>query len=52
MLVGDTGKYLTLVLGLAFATLLINQQASFFLGLLVRSTGPLQIPDGAVLGVS
>jgi putative ABC transport system permease protein len=42
MLFGDTGKYLTLVLGLAFATLLINQQASFFLGLLVRSTGPLQ----------
>jgi putative ABC transport system permease protein len=42
MLFGDSGKYLTLVLGLAFATLLINQQASFFLGLLVRSTGPLQ----------
>lgn len=42
MLFGDTGKYLTLILGLAFATLLINQQASFFLGLLVRSTGPLQ----------
>jgi putative ABC transport system permease protein len=42
MLFGDRAKYLTLVLGLAFATLLINQQASFFLGLLVRATGPLQ----------
>lgn len=42
MLFGDRAKYLTLITGLAFATLLINQQASFFLGLLVRATGPLQ----------
>jgi putative ABC transport system permease protein len=42
MLFGDRTKYLTLVLGLAFATLLINQQASFFIGLLIRATGPLQ----------
>ena len=42
MLFGDRAKYLTLVMGLAFATLLVNQQASFFLGLLVRATGPLQ----------
>ncbi|QOJ00306.1 MAG: ABC transporter permease [Phycisphaeraceae bacterium] len=42
MLFGDRAKYLTLILGLAFATLLINQQASFFLGLLVKGTGPLQ----------
>ncbi|MDX2118463.1 MAG: ABC transporter permease [Planctomycetota bacterium] len=42
MLFGDRTKYLTLVLGLAFATMLINQQASIFLGLLIRSTGILQ----------
>lgn len=42
MLFGDRAKYLTLIVGLAFATLLVNQQASFFLGLLVRATGPLQ----------
>jgi putative ABC transport system permease protein len=42
MLFGDRSKYLTLIMGLAFATLLINQQASFFLGLMVRATGPLQ----------
>lgn len=42
MLFGDRAKYLTLIIGLAFATLLVNQQASFFLGLLVRATGPLQ----------
>lgn len=42
MLFGDRTKYLTLVLGIAFAALLINQQASFFIGLLVRASGPLQ----------
>ena len=33
MLFGDRTKYLTLVLGLAFATLLMNQQGAIFLGL-------------------
>lgn len=42
MLLRDTGKYLSLVVGLSFATLLIAQQGSIFLGLLKRSTGPLQ----------
>jgi putative ABC transport system permease protein len=42
MLFGDRTKYMTLVLGIAFATLLINQQGAIFLGLLVRATGPLQ----------
>lgn len=42
MLFGDRVKYVTLVLGLAFATLLINQQGAIFLGLLIRSTGLLQ----------
>jgi putative ABC transport system permease protein len=42
MLLGDRAKYLALVIGLSFAVLLIAQQGSIFLGLLLRSTGPLQ----------
>ncbi len=42
MLLGDRAKYLSLVCGLAFAVLLISQQGAIFLGLLTRSTGPLQ----------
>jgi putative ABC transport system permease protein len=42
MLFGDRTKYITLVLGLAFAALLMNQQGAIFLGLLRLSTGPLQ----------
>ncbi|HRJ49549.1 MAG: hypothetical protein KF787_03270 [Phycisphaeraceae bacterium] len=42
MLLGDRTKYLILVMGIAFATLLINQQGAIFIGLLIRSTGPLQ----------
>jgi putative ABC transport system permease protein len=42
MLLGDTSKYLSLVFGLAFAVLLITQQGSIFLGLMLRATGPLQ----------
>ncbi|MFZ4573255.1 MAG: ABC transporter permease [Phycisphaerales bacterium] len=42
MLFGDRTKYVTLVLSLAFATLLINQQGAIFLGLLNQATGILQ----------
>jgi putative ABC transport system permease protein len=42
MLFGDRTKYITLVLGLAFAALLMNQQGAIFLGLLFQATGPLQ----------
>lgn len=42
MLIGDRTKYLTLVIGLAFAALLMNQQGAIFLGLLNQATGPLQ----------
>ena len=42
MLLGDRPKYLSLVCGLGFAVLLISQQGAIFLGLLTRSTGPLQ----------
>jgi putative ABC transport system permease protein len=52
MLLGDRGKYLALVLGLAFAVLLIAQQAAIFLGLLIRATGPLQNVGQADLWVA
>ncbi|MBL8763764.1 MAG: ABC transporter permease [Phycisphaerae bacterium] len=42
MLVGDRGKYLSLVAGLSFAVLLIAQQGAIFLGLIRMSTGILQ----------
>src|SRR5437868_11266628 len=42
MLFGDRAKYLTLVLGLAFAALLMNRQGANFMGLLNQATGPLQ----------
>ncbi len=42
MLFGDRAKYVTLVAGLAFAALLMNQQGAIFMGLLQQSTGPLQ----------
>ena len=37
MLIGDKSKYLALVFGVAFATLLIAQQASLFTGLMART---------------
>lgn len=42
MLLGDKPKYLALVCGLSFAVLLMSQQGAFFLGLMLRATGPLQ----------
>lgn len=42
MLFADRLKYLTMVCGLSFAVLLITQQVAIFIGILVRSTGPLQ----------
>jgi putative ABC transport system permease protein len=42
MLFGDKAKFLALTLGLSFAVLLIAQQGSIFLGLLLRATGFLQ----------
>lgn len=42
MLFGDRAKYLSLVLGLSFAVLLIAQQLAIFFGLMLQATGPLQ----------
>lgn len=37
MLIGDRGKYLGLIMGLTFASLLITQQFSIFTGLMTRT---------------
>jgi putative ABC transport system permease protein len=48
MLVGDRARYLGIVMGLTFASLLITQQSAIFLGLMKRTIGPitdLGLPD-------
>lgn len=39
MLIGDRAKYLGIIMGVAFASLLITQQASIFVGLMTRTYG-------------
>ncbi|HEX8914104.1 MAG TPA: ABC transporter permease [Humisphaera sp.] len=41
MLVGDRAKYLGIILGVAFASLLITQQAGIFVGLMARTYGAI-----------
>ena len=41
MLVGDRAKYLGIVMGLTFASLLITQQAAVFVGLMTRTFGAI-----------
>lgn len=46
MLMGDTAKYISLILGLAFSTTLVVQQASIFVGVLKRtSANILSVPQ-------
>ena len=48
MLLGDRAKYLGIVMGLTFASLLITQQSAIFVGLMTRTFGPitdLGLPD-------
>ncbi|HYO08313.1 MAG TPA: ABC transporter permease [Tepidisphaeraceae bacterium] len=48
MLVGDRAKYLGIIMGLTFASLLITQQAAIFLGLMTRTFGAISdlgLPD-------
>ncbi len=49
MWIGNRGKYLGIVLGIAFAALLIAQQASIFCGLMNMTTG--QIRDVKGVGI-
>ena len=41
MLVGDRAKYLGIIMGLTFASLLITQQAAIFIGLMTRTFGAI-----------
>src|SRR3954462_7678290 len=41
MLVGDRAKYLGIIMGLTFASLLITQQLAIFIGLMARTSGAL-----------
>src|SRR3954463_2087670 len=48
MLVGDRAKYIGIIVGLTFASLLITQQAAIFVGLMTRTFGAitdLSLPD-------
>src|SRR5688572_27716434 len=48
MLVGDRAKYLGIIMGITFASLLITQQLAIFLGLMTRTYGAvtdLSLPD-------
>ncbi len=48
MLVGDRAKYLGIIMGLTFASLLITQQLAIFCGLMARSYGAISdmgLPD-------
>ena len=47
MLTGNKGKYLGIILGIAFASLLIAQQASIFCGLMLQTCGQVFDIKGA-----
>jgi putative ABC transport system permease protein len=51
MLTGNKGKYLGIILGIAFATLLIAQQASIFCGLMLQTSGQIRDIQGADIWV-
>lgn len=51
MLTGNKGKYLGIILGIAFASLLIAQQASIFCGLMLQTCGQIKDIGGADIWV-
>src|SRR5215813_11503080 len=51
MLTGNQGKYLGIILGIAFASLLIAQQASIFCGLMRQTCGQIRDIQGADMWV-
>jgi putative ABC transport system permease protein len=51
MLTGNSGKYLGIILGIAFATLLIAQQSSIFCGLMLQTSGQIRDIQGADIWV-
>ncbi len=51
MLVGDTAKYLGIVFGVSFASLLIGQQLAIFCGLMRNTTSQIRDVEGADIWV-
>ncbi len=51
MLVGNPGKYLSMIAGIAFASLLISQQASIFVGLMRLTASQIRDIQGAEIWV-
>lgn len=51
MLMGDRGKYVGMIIGIAFASLLISQQASIFCGLMLRTSSQIRDVHGAEIWV-
>lgn len=51
MLTGNRGKYLGIILGIAFASLLIAQQSSIFCGLMLLTTSQIKDLQGADIWV-
>lgn len=51
MLTGNRGKYLGIILGISFASLLIAQQASIFCGLMLQTSGQIRDIQGADIWV-
>ena len=51
MLVGNRGKYFAIVFGIAFACMLMAQQASIFVGLMRNTTSQIRDISGADLWV-
>jgi putative ABC transport system permease protein len=51
MLTGNRGKYLGIILGIGFASLLIAQQASIFCGLMLQTSGQIRDIQGASIWV-
>ena len=51
MLTGNRGKYIGIILGIAFASLLIAQQSSIFCGLMLLTTSQINDLDGADLWI-
>src|ERR1700755_480177 len=51
MLTGNRGKYLGIILGIAFASLLIAQQASIFCGVMLQTSGQIRDIQGASIWV-
>lgn len=51
MLTGNRGKYVAIIIGIAFAALLISHQASIFCGLMLMTTSQIQDIRGANIWV-